>query len=131
MSVPVSAQTLPEFWARLSRLLSRIGHWKPECRPNRLLVTDRPGRLWPWSAKLRMQPPPSSQLSSTVTFDAESCKAAFGSLDVDRSMVLWRRDIVPIVRILSPASGTLLVYSDVIEISLKGDPDAVTLNGWA
>lgn len=40
-------------------------------------------------------------------------------------------DIVPIVRILSPATGTLLVYSDVIEISLKGDPDAVTLNGWA
>src|SRR6266436_9224504 len=91
MGVPVSAQTLPEFLARLSRLLSRIGHWKLECRPNRLLVTDRPGRLWPWSAKLRMQPPPSSQLLSTVTLAAESCRAALGSLELDRSMVLWRR----------------------------------------
>ena len=27
MGVPVSAQTLPVFWARLSRLLSRMGHW--------------------------------------------------------------------------------------------------------
>jgi len=35
MGVPVSTQTLPEFVARLSRLLNRIGHWNDECRPNR------------------------------------------------------------------------------------------------